>query len=336
LSQGVSIGLLSLGLVMALVLLLDFLNAYREAANAVMTVVSTGALTPNRAVLVAALFNALAYFVIDFEVAANVAKQTVNLPAVNAAVMLSAVVSALIWLCAAWKWRLPFSGAHALLGGLLGAAAANGGIAALIASGTLKIIVFAFVAPLLAMLLTSVVVLACAWSFRRSQPRIVEKWFGRLQLLSFSISSMARGANEAQKAVGFIWLALMAGGQTALSEARVPAWVAIVCYAVFSLGTLFGGWRVIKTMGQRLSKLRPVDGFAAETGSALALGLAAHYGLPVSTAHSTTGAIVGTSASLRVKAVHVAVATDILWAGVLTIPLCGITAAAFFWMSRFI
>ena len=329
---------ISLGVVVFLVVLalaFDFMNGFHDAANAIATVVSTRVLRPQTAVLLAAFFNVVAFFVFQLKVATTVGKGTVDPAIIDHYVVFGALVGAITWTVITWYYGIPSSSSHALIGGLVGAALAKAGPASLIASGILKTVVFILISPMLGMLLGSLMMLLVSWACRRATPRGVDKWFRRLQLVSASLYSLGHGGNDAQKTMGIIWMLLIAAGISQSSD-PLPMWVVLSCYTAIGLGTLFGGWRIVKTMGQKITKLKPVGGFCAETGGAITLFLATSLGIPVSTTHTITGAIVGVGATRRLSAVRWGVAGNIVWAWVLTIPCSALIAAVFWYLGRFL
>ena len=325
-------GHIGLGVVIALVavaLAFDFMNGFHDAANSIATVVSTHVLKPYQAVVLAAFFNFAAFFIFHLSVAATVGKGIVDQGIVDQYVVFGALIGAIAWNLITWWYGIPSSSSHALIGGLVGAAVAKAGTGALIAPGLLKTIAFIFVAPVLGMVFGALLMLAVAWIFVRTTPSRVDRWFRRLQLVSASLYSLGHGGNDAQKTAGVIWMLLIASGYLGAKE-PLPAWVLVSCYVMIGLGTAFGGWRIVKTMGQRITKLRPVGGFCAETGGAAMLFLATNLGIPVSTTHTITGAIVGVGTAQNVSAVRWGIAGDLLWAWVLTIP-CSAFMAALAW-----
>ena len=317
----------------ALAIVFDFMNGFHDAANSIATVVSTGVLKPGQAVVFAAFFNFLAIFVFHLSVAATIGKGIVQPGVVDTHVIFGALVGAIVWNFITWYYGIPSSSSHALIGGIVGAVISKAGASSLVASGILKTVAFIFLSPLLGFLLGSMMMVAVAWIFRRSQPSRVDKWFRRLQLVSARAYSLGHGGNDAQKTIGIIWLLLIATGYTSASDAAPPTWVIISCYAAIGMGTMFGGWRIVKTMGQRITKLKPVGGFCAETGGALTLFLATVLGIPVSTTHTITGAIVGVGSTQRASAVRWGVAGSIVWAWILTIPASALVAALAYWIS---
>ena len=317
----------------ALAILFDFMNGFHDAANSIATVVSTGVLKPTHAVVFAAFFNFVAIFVFHLSVAATIGKGIVQPGIVDTHVIFGALVGAITWNVITWYYGIPSSSSHALIGGIVGAVIAKAGASSLIASGIWKTVAFIFVSPFLGFVLGSLMMVAVAWIFRRTNPGRVDKWFRRLQLVSAGAYSLGHGGNDAQKTIGIIWLLLLSTGYASAADASPPTWVIISCYAAIGLGTMFGGWRIVKTMGQKITKLKPVGGFCAETGGAMTLFIATALGVPVSTTHTITGAIVGVGSTQRMSAVRWGVAGNIVWAWVLTIPASAFVAAFAYWVS---
>jgi inorganic phosphate transporter, PiT family len=315
-----------------LALAFDFMNGFHDAANSIATVVSTGVLKPQYAVAWAAFFNVLAYFIFELKVAATVGKGTIDPIVVDQFVIMAALIGAIFWNVVTWWYGIPSSSSHALIGGLVGAAVAKAGTGALIASGLMKTIAFILISPLLGFIFGSILMLAVAWIFRQTTPRKVDRWFQRLQLVSASLYSLSHGGNDAQKTIGIIWMLLIAAGITGAKD-PAPGWVVIACYIAIGAGTLFGGWRIVKTMGQKITKLKTVGGFCAETGGALTIFIATGLGIAVSTTHTITGAIVGVGSANKFNAVRWGVAGGIVWAWVLTIPCSAFVAAATWWVT---
>ncbi len=320
-------------LLVALAIVFDFMNGFHDAANSIATVVSTGVLKPTQAVVFAAFFNFVAIFVFHLSVAATVGKGIVHPGVVDTHVVFGALVGAISWNVLTWYYGIPSSSSHALIGGIVGAAVAKAGTGPLVMAGVLKTVAFIFVSPLLGYLLGSAMMVAVAWIFRRARPGRVDKWFRRLQLLSAGAYSLGHGGNDAQKTIGIIWMLLIATGYAGAGESSPPLWTIISCYAAIAVGTMFGGWRIVKTMGQKITKLKPVGGFCAESGGALTLFIATGLGIPVSTTHTITGAIVGVGSTQRASAVRWGVAGNIVWAWVLTIPASALVAALAYWLS---
>ncbi|HXU40690.1 MAG TPA: inorganic phosphate transporter [Burkholderiales bacterium] len=323
---------LSLGIVVALVLValaFDFMNGFHDAANSIATVVSTRVLKPYQAVILAAFFNFVAVFVFHLSVASTVGKGIIDQGIVDHYVVFGALIGAIAWNLITWWYGIPSSSSHALIGGIVGAGVAKAGTWALIPAGLLKTVAFIFISPLIGLVLGALLLLAISWIFRRTTPSRVDRLFRRLQLISSSMYSLGHGGNDAQKTIGIIWMLLIAAGYTGAND-TVPTWVVVACYVTIGLGTMFGGWRIVKTMGQRITKIRPVGGFCAELSGSAALFLATWLGIPVSTTHTITGSIVGVGAAQSVSAVRWGVAGDLLWAWILTIP-CSAFIAAIAW-----
>ena len=313
----------------------DFINGFHDAANSIATVVSTRVLSPGKAVIWSAFFNFAAAALFGTAVANTIGngmiERTLHAPGGDIAVVTFAVIfaglfGAIVWDLITWYWGLPTSSSHALIGGYAGAAVARAGMAVIIPSGWTKTLIFIVLSPVIGMGAGLTLMVAIYWLMRHVPPLRVDKWFRRLQLVSAGFFSLTHGANDAQKTMGIIAGVLLTAGY--IPTFAIPWWVEVLAYAAISLGTLFGGWRIIHTMGSRITKLQPVNGFAAETGAAFAVGLATHFGIPVSTTHAITGSIVGVGATRRLSAVRWGVAGRIVWAWVLTIP-----AAAFLGMS---
>ena len=327
---------MSLGVVIALVLValaFDFMNGFHDAANSIATVVSTRVLKPYQAVLLAALFNFVALFVFQLAVATTVGKGIIDQGVVDHYVVFGALVGAITWNVITWYYGIPSSSSHALIGGLVGAAVAKAGTWSLVPAGILKTVAFIFISPLVGMVFAAALMLAVSWLFVRTTPSRVDRWFRRLQLVSSSLYSLGHGGNDAQKTAGIIWMLLIAGGYLGAQD-PIPYWVVAACYITIALGTAFGGWRIVKTMGQRITKLKPVHGFCAETGGAAMLFLATGLGIPVSTTHTITGAIVGVGIMQNVSAVKWGIAGRILWAWILTIPCSAFMAGLAWWLGR--
>jgi PiT family inorganic phosphate transporter len=331
--QTLNISIYVLGFLIVLALLFDFMNGFHDAANAIATVVSTGVLKPHNAVLLAAFFNFIAILVFQLKVATTVGKGTIDPAIVDHYVVFGALVGAITWNLLTWYFGIPSSSSHALIGGLVGAAVAKAGTSSLISTGLIKTISFIVLSPLLGFLFGSMMMLIVSWLFVRSTPQRVDKWFRRMQLISASMYSLGHGGNDAQKTMGIIWMLLIAAGVSTASE-PLPWWVITSCYAAIALGTLFGGWRIVKTMGQKITKLKPVGGFCAETGGAMTLFLATAMGIPVSTTHTITGAIVGVGSSRKMSAVRWGIAGNIVWAWIFTIPASALMAAIAWWLGR--
>jgi PiT family inorganic phosphate transporter len=314
--------------VIAVTLAFEFSNGWHDAANSIATVVSTRVLTPFRAVAWAAFWNFVAAFVFGTAVAGTIGRGMVHIEMVNQTVLLAGLLGAITWNLITLILGLPTSSSHALMGGYGGAAVAHAGFKVLVPGGWTKPVLFIFLSPIIGMLVSILVTIITSWIVRKQRPQKVDKWFRRLQLLSAAGYSLGHGTNDAQKGMGIITAALVVGGL--LRGNQVPYWVIICCHLAMGGGTMAGGWRIIKTMGQRITKLTPFGGFAAETAGALTLFGTAHFGIPVSTTHTITGAIVGVGASRRLSAVRWGVTRRIVWAWVLTIPGAALIGAAMF------
>ena len=312
-----------------LALAFDFLNGFHDAANSIATIVSTGVLKPHYAVAWAAFFNFVAFLFFGLHVATTIGKGIIDPDIVDHHVVFGALSGAIAWNLITWYYGIPSSSSHALIGGLIGAAVAKTGTGSLVASGILKTVAFILISPLMGFLLGSSMMVLVAWLMKATTPRRVDRWFRRLQLLSASFYSLGHGGNDAQKTIGIIWMLLIAAGLSGAKES-VPLWVIISCYVAIALGTLFGGWRIVRTMGMKITKLKPVGGFCAETGGAITLFLATALGVPVSTTHTITGSIVGIGSVRKVSAVRWGVAGNIVWAWIFTIP-CSAFISAVAW-----
>lgn len=327
----VQVGLWVVVLLVVLAIAFDFMNGFHDAANSIATVVSTGVLKPAQAVAFAAFFNLIAIFVFHLSVAATVGKGIVHPGIVDVHVVFGALIGAITWNLVTWYYGIPSSSSHALIGGIVGAVIAKAGASALVAAGIWKTVAFIFVSPLLGFALGSAMMVLVAWVCRRATPSRVDRWFRRLQLVSAGAYSLGHGGNDAQKTIGIIWMLLIATGHSGADAP--PTWTIVSCYTAIALGTMFGGWRIVKTMGQKITKLKPVGGFCAETGGALTLFLATALGIPVSTTHTITGAIVGVGSVQRASAVRWGVAGNIVWAWIFTIPASAFVAAFAYWVS---
>jgi PiT family inorganic phosphate transporter len=322
----------TLAVLVGLALLFDFMNGLHDAANSIATVVSTGVLKPYQAVIWAACFNFVALWIFELKVASTIGKGIVNPEFVDHYVIFGALIGAIAWNFLTWYYGIPSSSSHALIGGLIGATIAKGGTAPLVGAGIAKTAIFIVLSPLLGLVLGALIMVALSWLFFRSSPRHVDRWFRRLQLISSALYSIGHGSNDAQKTMGIIWLLLIAAGRT--DRSHLPIWVIIACYWAIALGTLLGGWRIVRTMGQKITKLKPIGGFAAETGGAITLFTASMLGIPVSTTHTITGAIVGVGSSQNARAVHWGVAGNIVMAWIVTIPASAMMAAIAWWLGR--
>jgi PiT family inorganic phosphate transporter len=326
----ISISVVVLLVVVALVF--DFMNGFHDAANSIATVVSTRVLKPYQAVMWAAFFNFAALFVFHLKVATTVGQGIIDGSVVDHHIIFGALVGAIAWNIITWYYGLPSSSSHALIGGLIGAAVAKSGFWALQSAGIYKTLLFIVISPTLGFLLAGLMMVAVSWICRRTTPAKVDRWFRRLQLLSAAAYSLGHGGNDAQKTMGIIFMLLIAAGLSGPQD-PIPMWVVICCYVAISLGTLFGGWRIVRTMGQKITKLKPVGGFCAESGGAMTLFLATGLGIPVSTTHTITGAIVGVGSTQSAAAVRWGVAGNIVLAWILTIPCAATMAAIAWWVS---
>ncbi|MBL8486429.1 MAG: inorganic phosphate transporter [Rhodocyclaceae bacterium] len=331
--DGVQMSLGVVILLVALALAFDFMNGFHDAANSIATVVSTRVLKPHQAVVWAAVFNVIAYFVFQLKVASTIGKGTIEPAIVDHYVVFGALIGAITWNVITWYYGIPSSSSHALIGGLVGAALAKSGPESLIWSGVGKTVLFIFLSPLFGFLLGGLLMVGVSWLCNRTPPRKADRVFRRLQLLSAAAYSLGHGGNDAQKTIGIIWMLLVAAGMSKAGDS-VPAWVVISCYVSIGLGTLFGGWRIVRTMGQRITKLNQARGFSANSGGAITLFLATGLGIPVSTTHTITGAIAGVGSTGGAKAVRWGVAGGIVWAWILTIPASATVAAVFWWIGR--
>ena len=327
--------ILAVLLLVFVALAFDFINGFHDAANSIATVVSTRVLTPGKAVVWAAFFNFIAAFTFGTAVAKTVGGGLVDLQVVNFVVIFAGLMGAITWDLLTWYYGLPTSSSHALIGGYAGAAVARAGFEAILPGGWTLTLIFIVLAPLIGLVLGFLIMVAILWLFRGTSPGQVDHWFRRLQLASAAAYSLGHGGNDAQKTMGIISGALVAGGFLQLENGQlpIPIWVVLMAHAAIALGTLSGGWRIIHTMGSKITKLQPVGGFAAETAGAISLFGATHLGVPVSTTHTITGAIIGVGSIKRLSAVRWGVATRIVWAWILTIPASALIAAAVYWGS---
>jgi PiT family inorganic phosphate transporter len=310
-------------------LIFDYINGFHDAANSIATVVSTRVLTPGKAVIWAAFFNFVAAFTFGTAVAKTVGAGLVDISVISFSVIFAALVGAIVWDLITWYFGLPTSSSHALIGGMAGAAIVKAGWGAIIASGWTKTLIFIVLAPMIGMVLGFGLMVAILWGFSGTSPGRVDHWFRRLQLMSAAAYSLGHGGNDAQKTMGIIAGALVAGNYLQLVNGQlpIPLWVVLSAHAAIALGTLSGGWRIIHTMGSKITKLQPVGGFAAETAGAISLFTATNLGVPVSTTHTITGAIIGVGSIKRLSAVRWGIAGRIVWAWILTIPTSALIAA---------
>ena len=309
----------------------DYINGFHDAANSIATVVSTRVLTPAKAVIWAAFFNFVAAFTFGTAVAKTVGSGLVDLSIVTFAVIFAGLMGAIIWDLITWYYGLPTSSSHALIGGYAGAAVAKAGWGSILIAGWTKTLIFIVLAPLIGMTLGFLLMVAILWIFSGTSPGRVDQWFRRLQLASAAAYSLGHGGNDAQKTMGIIAGVLFAGGY--ISAFRIDLWVVLIAHAAIALGTLSGGWRIIHTMGSKITKLQPVGGFAAETAGAISLFTATNLGVPVSTTHTITGAIIGVGSIKRLSAVRWGIAGRIVWAWILTIPISGFIGALIYWAT---
>jgi len=332
--------------IVGVALVFDFINGFHDSANSIATVVSTRVLSPGVAVLWAAAFNVAAAFVVGTAVAQTIGRGLIEPAVVDPDLILGALLGAIVWNLITWYFGLPSSSSHALMGGLGGAAIAKAGFPALQLAGWVKPILFILLSPLLGMLLALVLTVALSWLLHGARPGPVDRVFRRLQLLSAALYSLSHGANDAQKTMGII-VGLLVSTRTLFVDQtgwlahlhvttadHIPLWVELSAYSAIGLGTALGGWRIVKTMGSRITKLRPFGGFCAETAGGLSILVASHLGVPVSTTHTITGAIVGVGAANRISAVRWGVATRIVWAWILTIPMSAAIAAVAYLVLR--
>jgi inorganic phosphate transporter, PiT family len=322
-------------IVIGLVLIFDFINGFHDSANSIATVVSTKVLSPFAAVSMAAFFNFIAFVVFEPKVATTMGKGVINPDVINLTVIAAALVAAIVWNLFTWWYGLPSSSSHTLVGGLVGAAVVSSGWSSVIAGGVIKIAAFIVVAPLLGVVMSFIISAIVIFFARNYSPLTIDKHFRRLQLLSAAAFSLGHGGNDAQKSMGIIWVALIATGLATKND-PIALWIVLSCQAAIALGTLLGGWRIVKTMGQKITKLKPFEGFCAETAGALTLFGATHWGIPVSTTHVITGAIIGAGARKGVSAVKWGVTGNIFWAWLLTIPVSAIIGGLMFYFLNWI
>jgi PiT family inorganic phosphate transporter len=322
-------------IVIALVLIFDFINGFHDSANSIATVVSTKVLSPFSAVMLAAVFNFVAFLIFPMKVATTMGKGVINPDVINLTVIAAALVSAILWNLVTWWLGLPSSSSHTLVGGLVGAATASSGIHSVVFGGVIKIVIFIVVSPLIGMILSFLISAVVMHLSKNQSPSGVDKHFRRLQLLSASAFSLGHGGNDAQKSMGIIWVALIVSG-LATKQDKIALWIVLSCQTAIALGTLFGGWRIVKTMGQRITKLKPFEGFCAETAGAITLFGATIFGIPVSTTHTITGAIIGVGARKGVSAVKWGITTKIFWAWILTIPVSAIIGSGIYYFLNWI
>jgi inorganic phosphate transporter, PiT family len=324
--------IVTLALLVLLALAFDFMNGFHDAANSIATVVSTRVLKPYQAVVWAAFFNFVAMWLFEPRVAATIGKGIVSPGVVDNALIFGALIGAITWNVVTWYYGIPSSSSHALIGGLIGAAMAKAGLAPLLAPGIIRTAIFIFVSPMLGMLIGGLLMLLISWACFRMAPQKLDRWFRRTQLVSSALYSIGHGSNDAQKTMGIIWLLLMSRGLA--SPDHLPGWVITSCFVAIAVGTLFGGWRIIRTMGQKLTRLTPASGSAASLGGAITLFIASGAGIPVSTTHTITGAILGTGAVQNPARVRWGLATNLVYAWILTIPAAALVAAVAYYIGR--
>ncbi|HPS64603.1 MAG TPA: inorganic phosphate transporter [Ignavibacteria bacterium] len=319
-------------IIIFLALVFDFLNGFHDSANSIATIVSTQVLTPRQAVLFAASFNFIAAFIFDVSVAKTIGEGLVRADQVDLTILAAAILGAILWNLLTWYFGIPVSSSHALMGGYGGAAIAKLGFGCIIASGWTKVIIFMVAAPIIGFIIGLINMFVMTWVVKNKKPKKVDKLFRRLQLISAGFYSFGHGTNDAQKTMGIIALVLYTGGF--IDTFHIPYYVIILCYTSIALGTMFGGWRIIKTMGMKITKLRPIGGFCAEFAGATTLLGTALFGIPVSTTQTITGAIVGVGSLKRLSAVRWGVAGRIVWAWIFTIPLSGLSGMGFYYLIK--
>ena len=310
----------------------DFTNGLHDAANSVATVVSTRVLSPKQAVVWAAFFNFVAFLIFGTAVAHTIGTGLIDISVVDPLVVFAGLIGAVSWNILTWYWGLPSSSSHSLIGGYLGAAVAKAGFGVVIVSGWIKILAFIVVAPLLGLFLGNILMIATTWLVHKRPLRVINLWSRRMQLVSAALYSLGHGGNDAQKTMGIIASLLFTSGH--MKEFHIPLWIVLSAHSAIALGTMTGGWRIVKTMGQKIVKLRPIDGFCAETASAISIFLATHAGIPVSTTHVITGAVTGVGAVKNAHAVKWQVTLKIVWAWIFTIPAAALCAALVYEISR--
>lgn len=321
-------------LIIFFALAFDFTNGFHDAANSIATIVSTRVLSPKQAVIWAAFFNFIAFLIFGTAVATTIGKGMIDVTQINQTVIFAGLIGTITWNIITWYLGIPTSSSHALIGGYAGAAIAKGGFGLIITSGWYKTLIFIVLAPTIGLVLGLLLYTAVVWIVHKKSPQRINKWFSVLQLISAALYSLGHGGNDAQKTMGIITLLLFSTG--AISTFHVPLWVVLSCQAALAAGTLFGGWRIVKTMGSKITKLRPIDGFAAETASAFSIFFATHLGVPVSTTHVITGSISGVGAAKRLSAVRWGVTLNIVWAWLLTIPASALVAFSIYEIIKFV
>ena len=318
-------------LLVVLALFFDFLNGFHDAANSIATVVSTRVLSPKYAVMWAAFFNFIAFMVFGLHVAGTIGKGIIDINVVDSQIIFATLVASCLWNLITWYLGLPTSSSHALMGGLVGSALVKAGTTSLVMKGITKTVIFIVVSPLIGLLLGLIIGIIVSWIFRKKSPMGVDSFFRKGQLFSAAAYSLGHGGNDAQKTMGIIAGLLFSAGLLG-DKFYIPLWIVLSCHAAIALGTLSGGWRIVKTMGEKITKLRPVDGFCAESGAAISLFIASGFGIPVSTTHTITGSIVGVGSLKRLSAVKWGVAGQIIWAWIFTIPAAAIISALTYYL----
>jgi len=325
-------GLAFIAFIIFIALAFDFTNGLHDAANSVATVVSTRVLSPKQAIIWAAFFNFIAFLIFGTAVAHTIGTGLIDISVVDPLVIFAGLIGAISWNLLTWYWGLPSSSSHSLIGGYLGAAVAKAGFGVVIVSGWIKILAFIVVAPVLGMVLGNLLMILTTWLVYKKPLRVINVWSRRMQLVSAALYSLGHGGNDAQKTMGIIASLLFTSGH--MKEFHIPLWIVLSAHSAIALGTMTGGWRIIKTMGQKIVKLRPIDGFCAETASAISILLATHAGIPVSTTHVITGAVTGVGAVKNAHAVKWQVTLKIVWAWIFTIPAAALCAALVYAISR--
>ncbi len=323
---------ISLLLLTALALFFDYLNGFHDAANSIATVVATRVLSPKYAVIWAAFFNFIAFLFFGLHVAGTIGKGIIDINIVDSNIIFATLVGACAWNLITWYFGLPTSSSHALMGGLVGAALVKVGQTGLVYKGIAKTLIFIVVSPLLGLMLGAILGIIVFWLFRKKSPSSVDHVFRKGQLVSAALYSLGHGGNDAQKTMGIIAGLWFSAGLLG-PEFHIPLWMVLTCHGAIALGTLSGGWRIVKTMGNKITRLRPVDGFCAETGAAVTLFIASTLGIPVSTTHTITGAIVGIGSLKRISAVRWSVAGQIVWAWIITIPAAAAISALSYYIA---
>jgi PiT family inorganic phosphate transporter len=322
-------------IVIGLVIIFDFINGFHDSANSIATVVSTKVLSPVAAVAMASFFNFIAFLIFPLKVATTMGKGVINPDVINLTVIASALIAAIAWNLVTWWFGLPSSSSHTLVGGLVGAAVASSGWSSVVYAGVIKIIIFIVVAPVLGMVMSFIISAIVIFFARNHSPSGIDKHFRRLQLLSAAAFSLGHGGNDAQKSMGIIWVSLIVSGLATKND-PIALWIVLSCQGAIALGTLLGGWRIVKTMGQKITKLKPFEGFCAESAGAITLFGATHFGIPVSTTHVITGAIIGAGARKGASAVKWGVTTKIFWAWLLTIPVSAVVGSLMYHLLKLI